>query len=69
MNPDAASWERMLASMRVFFRPIGSATDGYRVIERDGVLGTITPGEPVYERLGYRRFGTIEMWERRRAVP
>jgi GNAT superfamily N-acetyltransferase len=23
-------------------------------------------GEPVYERLGYRTFGTIEMWERRR---
>jgi GNAT superfamily N-acetyltransferase len=22
-------------------------------------------GEPVYERLGYRRFGTIEMWARR----
>jgi hypothetical protein len=24
-------------------------------------------GRPVYERLGYRGFGTIEMWERRRA--
>jgi GNAT superfamily N-acetyltransferase len=24
-------------------------------------------GAPVYERLGYRPFGTIEMWERRRA--
>ena len=23
-------------------------------------------GRPVYERLGYRAFGTIEMWERRR---
>ena len=26
-------------------------------------------GEPVYERLGYRRFGTIEMWERREPRP
>jgi GNAT superfamily N-acetyltransferase len=26
-------------------------------------------GEPVYERLGYRKFGTIEMWERRAARP
>jgi GNAT superfamily N-acetyltransferase len=25
-------------------------------------------GEPVYERLGYRSFGAIEMWERRRAA-
>jgi GNAT superfamily N-acetyltransferase len=23
-------------------------------------------GEPVYDRLGYRKFGTIEMWERRK---
>jgi GNAT superfamily N-acetyltransferase len=26
-------------------------------------------GEPVYERLGYRTFGRIEMWERRVAAP
>jgi ribosomal protein S18 acetylase RimI-like enzyme len=26
-------------------------------------------GRPVYERLGYRSFGTIEMWERRRSRP
>jgi GNAT superfamily N-acetyltransferase len=26
-------------------------------------------GEPVYARLGYRKFGTIEMWERRAAAP
>ena len=26
-------------------------------------------GEPVYERLGYEKFGTIEMWERRKPAP
>ena len=26
-------------------------------------------GEPVYARLGYRKFGTIEMWERREPTP
>lgn len=26
-------------------------------------------GRPVYERLGYRDFGTIQMWERRRSGP
>jgi GNAT superfamily N-acetyltransferase len=26
-------------------------------------------GEPVYARLGYRKFGTIEMWERRAPAP
>lgn len=39
-------WETMLASMRVFFRPIGEATAGYRLIERDGVLATVTPAVP-----------------------
>ena len=46
MTTDPASWERMLASMRVFFREIGSATDGYRLVERDGVLATVTPAVP-----------------------
>ena len=41
-----ANWERMLASMRVFFRPVGEATDGYRTIERDGVLASVTPAVP-----------------------
>ena len=41
-----ASWDRMLASMRVFFRPVGAATEGYRCIERDGVLATVTPAVP-----------------------
>lgn len=27
------------------------------------------PGRPVYERLGYRPLGRIEMWERRRGAP
>lgn len=26
-------------------------------------------GEPVYARLGYEKFGTIEMWERRKGAP
>ena len=26
-------------------------------------------GQPVYQRLGYRSFGAIEMWERRKATP
>ena len=26
-------------------------------------------GEPVYARLGYEKFGTIEMWERRKSPP
>ena len=41
-----SDWDRMLASMRVFFRPVGAATEGYRCIERDGVLATVTPAIP-----------------------
>jgi ribosomal protein S18 acetylase RimI-like enzyme len=41
-----SDWERMLASMRVYFRSVGTATEGHRLIERDGVLATITPAVP-----------------------
>lgn len=43
---EAVAWERMLASMRVFLRPVGAASEGYRFIERDGVLATVTPAVP-----------------------
>jgi ribosomal protein S18 acetylase RimI-like enzyme len=36
----------MLASMREFFRHAGEACDGFRVVERDGVLATVTPEVP-----------------------
>ena len=34
---------------------------------RTSTLQATKLGRPVYERLGYRTFGTIEMWERREA--
>jgi GNAT superfamily N-acetyltransferase len=43
---DAAGWERMLASMWEWFRSVGAATEGYRCVERDGVLATVTPAVP-----------------------
>jgi ribosomal protein S18 acetylase RimI-like enzyme len=46
VSADAQSWERMLASMRVWFRNCGAATEGFRCIERDGVLATVTPAVP-----------------------
>jgi ribosomal protein S18 acetylase RimI-like enzyme len=36
----------MLASMRAFFPSVADATNGYRVIELDGVLATVTPAVP-----------------------
>jgi GNAT superfamily N-acetyltransferase len=46
LSADAAAWERMLASMRGYFRSVGSATEGYRSLELDGVLATVTPAVP-----------------------
>jgi GNAT superfamily N-acetyltransferase len=40
MTPE---WARMLASMRAFFPSVADSTDGYRVVELDGVLATVTP--------------------------
>lgn len=39
-----------------------------RGLETSTLLSTRL-GRPVYERLGYREFGTLHMWERRRADP
>jgi ribosomal protein S18 acetylase RimI-like enzyme len=46
VSPDEAAWERMLESMRVFFRTLPDATEGARLIERDGVLAGVTPTVP-----------------------
>jgi ribosomal protein S18 acetylase RimI-like enzyme len=51
----------------------GYARDLVRTLVRDGVargcttttLGATKAGAPVYERLGYRDVGYLEMWERR----
>ena len=47
MTPDdAAAWERMLESMRVFFRSVPPSASGGRVVESDGVIACVTPTVP-----------------------
>jgi GNAT superfamily N-acetyltransferase len=46
MSGDAAAWERMLESMRVFFRTVPAASEGGRCVELDGVLAVLTPAVP-----------------------
>ena len=43
MTPE---WERMLASMRAFFRTITGPSEGSQFVELDGVLATVTPAVP-----------------------
>jgi GNAT superfamily N-acetyltransferase len=40
------AYERMLASMRAFFRLVGRSSEGAHVIEPDGVLGVVCPRVP-----------------------
>jgi GNAT superfamily N-acetyltransferase len=42
----APEYERMLNSMRAFFRLMGRSSDGAHVIEFDGVLGSVCPKVP-----------------------
>ena len=45
MTREAAAWERMLESMRVFFRRASRGSGG-RCAELDGVLAAVTPAVP-----------------------
>ena len=45
MNRDGA-YERMLRSMREFFRLVGRSSEGAHVIELDGVMGSVCPRVP-----------------------
>ena len=40
------AYERMLKSMRAFFRLVGRSSEGARVVELDGVLGVVCPKVP-----------------------
>jgi ribosomal protein S18 acetylase RimI-like enzyme len=42
---DRVAWERMLTSMRAFFRGVPSSSGG-RVIDLDGVIACVTPAVP-----------------------
>jgi GNAT superfamily N-acetyltransferase len=46
VSGDAAAWERMLESMRVFFRTVPEASAGAHLIQLDGVLAGVTPSVP-----------------------
>jgi ribosomal protein S18 acetylase RimI-like enzyme len=46
VSRDAENWERMLESMRVFFRTVPEASEGGRNLELDGVQAGITPAVP-----------------------
>ena len=39
-------YERMLNSMRAFFRLVGRSSEGAHAIELDGVLGCVCPAVP-----------------------
>lgn len=43
---DAGAWERMLESMRVFFRSVPPSSTGGRVVELAGVVACVTPAVP-----------------------
>jgi len=46
VSHDVAAWERMLESMRVFFRSVPPPSAGGRVVELDGVIAAVTPAVP-----------------------
>ena len=46
MSRDAAAWERLLESMRVFFRAVPPTASGGRVVESGGVIACVTPSVP-----------------------
>jgi GNAT superfamily N-acetyltransferase len=46
MSGNARNWERMLESMRVFFRTVPEASEGGRNLELEGVQAGITPAVP-----------------------
>jgi ribosomal protein S18 acetylase RimI-like enzyme len=43
--------------------------DAHERGRRTSTLQATKLGAPVYERVGYRTVGTLEMWERRRRAP
>jgi GNAT superfamily N-acetyltransferase len=43
---DAAGWRRLIASLAQWSRTIDGASEGMRVVERDGFVTTITPRVP-----------------------
>src|SRR5687767_7517521 len=44
--PRSEPYERMLKSMRAFFRLVGRSSEGAHVIELDGVVGCVCPKVP-----------------------